>query len=300
MVPLKGARLRHATCRGRYEVYRLLPSPLVIRGVLSSTMPHMYGLRTLSLPPDDLSLLFQVQHFGVSPKQLKSVPIISHSPNTSLLKRSIRMVDVSQAEALGIQKHGSLQKMKELFEARWRERHCKIDMAFWKWEESDYLSRKPRFRSIPVCLVDDNYPASEWRLQGTTTFPYWDRQTAKLEPGAYCRACTYDYKNRHGPYSGPHMLSMKMSSEPYYRAFLEADLPKHFLHCDAAKANYNFLNQERSRHYYYRRTGSDFYVDVNRAARREPNEEQDVDGKEEGSKSMEEDDEQKTDEMIML
>jgi hypothetical protein len=41
-------------------------------------------------------------------------------------------------------------------------------------------------------------------------------------------------------------------------------------------------------------------VDVNRAARREPNEEQDVDGKEEGSKSMEEDDEQKTDEMIML
>ncbi|KAG2413964.1 hypothetical protein HFD88_003155 [Aspergillus terreus] len=93
---------------------------------------------------------------------------------------------------------------------------------------------------------------------------------------------------------------MEMSSEPYYRAFLEADLPKHFLHCDAAKANYNFQNQERSYYHYYRRTGFDFDVDVNRAARIEPNEEEDVDGKEEGTKSMEEDDEQKSDEMIML
>jgi hypothetical protein len=111
-------------------------------------------------------------------------------------------------------------------------------------------------------LKDD---ASCWRLLGTTSFPYWDRQKRTLEPGAYCRACNYHWEERRAnPLEYLEALGPRsLSKNAYYRAFLEADLPEHFLHCPAVKMNYNFSDRSRGIIWSFRRSGTDFIVDAN-------------------------------------
>lgn len=97
-------------------------------------------------------------------------------------------------------------------------------------------------------------------MQATVTFPYWDRRTQTLEPGTFCRACTYHWEEGKAndwrcmeTIFHPH----PPSREAYFRAFLEAELPQHFLHCAAVKANYNFREIQLTRKE-PRREGTDF------------------------------------------
>ncbi|KAL2869658.1 uncharacterized protein BJX67DRAFT_391713 [Aspergillus lucknowensis] len=201
-------------------------------------------------------------HFGLSRKQLKSIPIIYPLPSN---RKGKRMVDVWQAERLGIGIHGSLQKMKRLFLARVEEQRSKEEMRDRKWEKEGCIGRAPARRLITMNLVDGVTP-SNWRLKGTTSFPYWNRQTAKLEPGVYCRACTYDHEEMQT--SSPGYPSCSESRKPYYRAYLESDMPEHFLHCPAVKKNYNFKKRGYiSPLILFCRRGTDFYVDVSGAAK---------------------------------
>ncbi|PKX93057.1 uncharacterized protein P174DRAFT_461513 [Aspergillus novofumigatus IBT 16806] len=101
----------------------------------------------------------------------------------------------------------------------------------WKRQKQQGNStRRPRRQSIPT-----SYNTRQQR-RATVTFPYWDRHTQTLEPGTFCRACTYHWEDGNandwrfmqtiGDLHPP-------SREAYFRAFLEAELPQHFLHCAA-------------------------------------------------------------------
>lgn len=203
-------------------------------------------------------------HFGISRKDLKSIPIIYPLPGDW---NKQRRVDVAQARALGLRLHGSLKKMNEGFRTRLKKRREKEDLARSKWREDVWRGserREPRYRYIPMNLVDC-FQASVWRLMGTTSFPYWDRQKRALEPGIYCRACTYRYEEREGgAYRQCHRWrSQPESKKAYNRAFLQADLPKHFLHCPAVKANYDFGDRKGLIKWPFRRSGTDFIVNAN-------------------------------------
>lgn len=204
--------------------------------------------------------------FGISRKDLKSIPIIYPLPGKW---NKQRMVDVAQARALGLRLHGSLKKMNRSFQTRFKERREKEELAWSKWRE-DVISRgserrEPRYRHFPSELVD-TFQASVWRLLGTTSFPHWDRQKRALESGLYCRACTYHYEERNG---GAQQQCLRWKSQPeskkaYDRAFLQVDLPEHFLHCPAVKANYNFQDRKKGQIMWpFRRSGTDFVVDAN-------------------------------------
>lgn len=134
------------------------------------------------------------------------------------------------------------------------------DRRIEEWEQEKPWRnsvKRPRRRRIPSELEHDEH--GQWNLQATIAFPYWDRQTKKLEPGTFCRACTFHWEEakaddwrRMETIFHPH----PPSREAYYRAFLESDLPAHFQHCAAVKANYNFREAKAER----RREGTDFVV----------------------------------------
>ena len=101
-------------------------------------------------------------------------------------------------------------------------------------------------------------------MQATATFPYWNRQTQTLESGVYCRACTYhleegkaDEWRRKETIRHPY----PPSREAYHRAFLEADLPEHFIKCSAIKKDYDFCSRNLGDG--FRRDGTDFIVRPN-------------------------------------
>ncbi|PWY72266.1 hypothetical protein BO70DRAFT_413863 [Aspergillus heteromorphus CBS 117.55] len=155
------------------------------------------------------------------------------------------LVDLAQAKALGRRIHGNSRATKQVHKARVKLREIDYERPIWQFERTqsrDIQCKRPWRRLI------NNSPSTavavgSWRLEATAAFPYWDRKTQTLEPGAYCRACTYQWEQgnindwrRLGPVGG----SYPLSKEAAYRAFLEADLPEHFLHCPAVKANYSF------------------------------------------------------------
>lgn len=185
-------------------MYFVLSNPMALSGTVPSSLQDLFRLRSVSLPPNHHPVLLEVQyqvaptpdvmfHFGISRKDLKSIPIIYPLPGEWVQQR---MVDVAQARALGLRKHRSLEKMKQGFRARLQERREKEELAWSKWDEDvDRGSQRqaPRYRNIPTSLIK-GFDPSDWRLMGTTWFPYWDRHRRVLEPGVYCQACTYRYE----------------------------------------------------------------------------------------------------------
>ncbi|KAE8419049.1 hypothetical protein BDV36DRAFT_252327 [Aspergillus pseudocaelatus] len=88
-------------------------------------------------------------------------------------------------------------------------------------------------------------------MQATVAFPYWDYRTQTLEPGTYCRACTYHWEEGKAD-DWRRMETIwdlhPPSREAYYRAFSEADLPQHFLNCPAVRVHYDFRVKQAGVH----------------------------------------------------
>lgn len=205
-------------------------------------------------------------YFGLCQEDLNPLPVI-HSPPHYTIRQS--MVDVSQARELGLQLHdGSLEKMNEDFRVRLKRRREGLQRARAKQHETGFTV-SPRqlllYRNMPMELSDSS-DALRWRLMGTTSFPYWDIRKGVLEPGTYCRACTYRYEEKEG-YARVENQSRKPQTESkkaHDRAFFLADIPKHFLHCSAVKENYNFQDRGGpSVNWTFRRPGTDFIVTAN-------------------------------------
>jgi hypothetical protein len=74
-------------------------------------------------------------HFGLSRKDIKSLPIIHSIPDDDRRPRRTRVVDVGQAKALGLQISRSLKKMKRDFRARLKAHNEKNRLALFKWHE---------------------------------------------------------------------------------------------------------------------------------------------------------------------
>jgi hypothetical protein len=198
-------------------------------------------------------------HFGLTQKDVKSLPIIYN-----VLPPKHRLVDITEAKALGKQLHGSYKAMRQEYQTRRKELEENYQHRVQKWKrqkQQGNSARRPRRQSIPTAPGKDAETGS-WTMQATVTFPYWDRRTQTLEPGIFCRACTYHWEEAKAndwrcmetiwdPYPP--------SREAYFRAFLEAELPQHFLHCAAVKANYNFRDILLTRKE-PRREGTDFVV----------------------------------------
>ncbi|KAB8201925.1 hypothetical protein BDV34DRAFT_228884 [Aspergillus parasiticus] len=202
--------------------------------------------------------------FGLTPKDLRrsSLPIIHpidrHRPP---------LVDVTQAKALATELHGGEKEMERAYQTRLKERERDYQRRVQQWEkqrrQGTHTAGRPRRRLKPTSL-DENEDSEEqsWRVQAAATFPYWDARTQILEPGTYCKACTYHWEGgnandwrRMETIWHPH----PPSREAYYRAFLEADLPRHFLNCVAVKENYDFRVKHPS-DIFFRRHGTDFIV----------------------------------------
>ncbi|QRD91125.1 hypothetical protein F9C07_5178 [Aspergillus flavus] len=202
--------------------------------------------------------------FGLTPNDLRrsSLPII-HPIN----RHRPRLMDVTQAEALGTKLHGGGREMEQAYQFRLKERERDYHRRVQQWEkhrrQGTHTGGRPRRRLKPTSL-DENEDSEKpsWRIQATATFPYWDVRTQILEPGTYCKACTYHWEEgnandwrRMETIWHPH----PPSREAYYRAFLEADLPRHFLNCVAVKENYDF-RVKRPSDIFFRRHGTDFIV----------------------------------------
>ncbi|GIK06236.1 hypothetical protein Aspvir_001881 [Aspergillus viridinutans] len=197
-------------------------------------------------------------HFGLTQKDVKSLPI-----TYNILPPKRRLVDITQAKALGRQLHGSYKAMRQEYQRRRKELEENYQQRVQKWKrqkQQGKSARCPWRQPIPTTLGMNG--ETSWRMQATVTFPYWDRRTQTLEPGTFCRACTYHWEEgkakdwrRMETVFHPH----PPSREAYFRAFLEAELPQHFLHCAAVKANYNFREILLTRTG-PRREGTDFVV----------------------------------------
>ncbi|KAL4891154.1 hypothetical protein BDV59DRAFT_209282 [Aspergillus ambiguus] len=198
-------------------------------------------------------------HFGLTKKDIKKLPIIY---NISPPKR--RLTDVTQAKTLGKQLYGSYKAMRQKFQAHRKEIEENYQYRVQKWKKQNQQgisAQRPRRRSIPTILGKDGESGS-WRMEATVTFPYWNRCTQILEPGTFCRACTYhweegkanDWRCRESMWD-----LHPPSREAYFRAFLEAELPQHFLHCASVKANYDFRKIQLTR-VKPKREGTDFVV----------------------------------------
>ncbi|GFF65347.1 hypothetical protein IFM47457_01006 [Aspergillus lentulus] len=197
-------------------------------------------------------------HFGLTQKDVKSLPIID-----TIFTPKRRLADVTQAKALGKQLHGSYKAMRQQYQTSRKEfkENYRHRVQEWKRQKQQGPSaRRPR-QSIPTVLGDDGESGS-WRMQATVTFPYWDRRTQTLEPGTFCRACTYHWED--GNANDWRCMETIWDLHPpgreaYFRAFLAAELPQHFLHCAAVKANYNFRELSLTRKE-PEREGTDFVV----------------------------------------
>jgi hypothetical protein len=251
------AELCHPWCRTCTDFGPFLYLPTISRSCfLCNTVRPEFQLA----PVPDIQF-----RFGLSQKDAKSLPIIRSLPADK--PRRNRVADVAQAKALGLRIYGSLKKMKRDFRTRLEAHDEKDRLALVKWHaDSDrgHYRRVPQCRSVPRQMLKNDV-ASRWRLLATTSFPYWDRQKRTLEPGAYCRACTYHWEERQADFPEyPEALAPRsLSKNAYYRAFLEADLPEHFLHCPAVKRNYNFSDRNRGIIWPFMRSGTDFIVDAN-------------------------------------
>ncbi|PLB35313.1 uncharacterized protein BDW47DRAFT_133534 [Aspergillus candidus] len=211
-------------------------------------------------------------HLSITRYQIKSLPVIHNIPRKKIPGEGTRprqFVDVAQARELGLRKHGSSQRIKQLAMERVRA------------VDDDYRQRRDQFRRglrdrsvrrrriAPHPLRSDH--ALFWRHCGTTAFPYWDRETQTLEPGTYCRACTYHWEEKVAKKylykKWPKFPLASWTTQPlaklaYDRAFRVTDLPEHFLHCPAVTKNYDYSRRRGSIGWPWRRRGDDFLVDA--------------------------------------
>ncbi|PLN80640.1 hypothetical protein BDW42DRAFT_201191 [Aspergillus taichungensis] len=209
-------------------------------------------------------------HFGLSRNHIKSLPVIHNISTEEFPGEGIqryKFVDVAQAQNLGLRKHGNSERMKQLA----KDRSTAADDAY-RQRRSDLRQgrrTKPvrRWGIPPHPTHSDD--AKFWRHCGTTAFPYWDRETLTLEPGMYCRACTYHWEEKvaedHFFLKWPIFPAASWKKQPlvkmaYDRAFRVMDLPEHFLHCPQVKKRYDFAKRRGPIDRPWRRGGKDYLV----------------------------------------
>ncbi|RAL02619.1 uncharacterized protein BO80DRAFT_403197 [Aspergillus ibericus CBS 121593] len=182
--------------------------------------------------------------FGLSPADLKPVPILH-----SILQPQIRLARIKQAKDIGRRLYGTPKAMEAAYQARVQEHQEKYNRRIHQWEQTQLLGEetpRPRYRAVREKLGHER-DRTTLKMHATTPFPYWDRETRTLEPGTYCRACTYHWEEKiaddwRRPETMWHIHPP--GREACYRAFLEAELPEHFRECAAVKANYNLRRKK--------------------------------------------------------
>ncbi|KAE8159657.1 hypothetical protein BDV40DRAFT_290722 [Aspergillus tamarii] len=153
-------------------------------------------------------------------KDIKSLPVIYNIEPPRYC-----LADITQAKALGMQTYGSGKEVKRVYKGHLRRREENYQNRVQQWireQRRGIHAGHSRRRSAPTSLVVDE--VASWSMQVTVAFPYWDYRTQ------------YWSQRR-----GETIWNLRPPSrEAYYRAFLEADLPQHFLNCRALNANYDF------------------------------------------------------------
>ncbi|OJJ32797.1 hypothetical protein ASPWEDRAFT_593396 [Aspergillus wentii DTO 134E9] len=249
----------HPWCRKCGDFGPFIYLPTISRSCFQCSLSHR-EYRVAAVP----NLVF---HFGLSETHIKSLPIIYALRAGK--KRRRRFVDVTQAKDLGKRVHGGLENMRESFQERLKAYDKKYELELEKYQKrAGDRAGRPRLCQPSYLRRVSKYMSKYWRLKATTSFPYWNRQTSTLEPGAYCRACTYRWEEEEEEEEDGSVLdSQPQIKKDYDRAFLEADLPQHFLHCPAVKENYNFQKKKRWCDH-HKRAGTDFIVSANSSGRK--------------------------------
>ncbi|PYH89047.1 hypothetical protein BO71DRAFT_435165 [Aspergillus ellipticus CBS 707.79] len=191
-------------------------------------------------------------HFGLTPRDISRSAPPDH-PRTR-----------PAAPPTGRRVHGPPEAMQRAHEARIQQRYDDYTRRWEQYQQKLFeggKSHRPWRRIVHESLLN-NRAADVWRMEATVAFPYWDRQTRILEPGAYCRACTYHWEEWFADDWNPGTVSAFWNTHPpsreaAYRAFLEQDLPAHFRGCAAVKANDDFDTGEDGA---YGWDGPDFVV----------------------------------------
>jgi hypothetical protein len=124
---------------------------------------------------------------------------------------------------------------------------------------------------IPDLLLGDWSTATRPLVGGCGWQPHFHTgigQKRTSEPGAYCRACTYHLEEKKCndyvyPQEHQRLARQPLGKKAYDRAFLEADLPEHFLHCPAVRMNHDFSKRKGMIIWPWRRSGTDFVVCAN-------------------------------------
>ncbi|PLB51352.1 hypothetical protein P170DRAFT_436383 [Aspergillus steynii IBT 23096] len=203
-------------------------------------------------------------NLAISLKQLRTIPII-HSFD---LQPTRRFANITQAKALATEVHGSDKAIATARRAEVRKRWKAYERRVQKWERSTRNSCKPRGPMFSeLRKYDTDHNRVFFSMRATAIFPYWDRQTRKIEPGVYCRACTYEAEELmdYWRYDGSVWDDYPSARwKAYHRAFLEADIPEHFLNCPAVKKNHDF--RIRRALGINKRKGTDFIVKSKKAS----------------------------------
>ncbi|PLB50893.1 hypothetical protein P170DRAFT_425190 [Aspergillus steynii IBT 23096] len=192
-------------------------------------------------------------YYGLPRQQLLPLPMIH-----SLKPGKYCIADVVQAKASGMRLHGSEENMKRILEDTMKRRKVELDARLGRWGREGY-GQKPRPASTVGIYYIENGGNQDLRMQATVTFPYWDPKTQRLEPGVYCRACTY--RSEEVLMDTLYSYKDTPSQTAYHRAFLERDIPEHFRTCSAVKEEYEFQDLDPYRELNFKRDGVDFVVE---------------------------------------
>ncbi|OOF90579.1 hypothetical protein ASPCADRAFT_10490 [Aspergillus carbonarius ITEM 5010] len=190
---------------------------------------------------------------------MRSIPIVYN-----LTPPRVRLAPIAAARVLGKRLHGGKEEMKLAYQARVEEHERRYRRRMQQWENNSREGKhgpRPRYRPVRERLGIENDDTC-LSMNATVPFAYWDRKTRTLEPGTYCRACTYHWEEGFATdWNDPETMwdQHPSSRETCYRAFLEDDLPEPFHHCAAVKANYDF-NRSFVGPEDYRREQIDFIV----------------------------------------
>ncbi|KAL3472558.1 hypothetical protein BJX99DRAFT_262236 [Aspergillus californicus] len=177
----------------------------------------------------------------------------------------ISVAGVGQALKLARSIHGrDFKAVQRARKSRRESARKAYELAMDEWYSIKYNTfptpRRPR-RPRQLVPLKRGEKADNWRFRATIAFPYFDRKARTVEPGVYCRACTYHWEEFATDWwRGPLVLHPHPPNrEARFRAFLERDIPAHFVVCENVRRGYDF--SKRTLEPYSRDgDGGDFFV----------------------------------------
>ncbi|KAL5335000.1 hypothetical protein BJX70DRAFT_402056 [Aspergillus crustosus] len=264
------AEFCHPWCRtcGEGEFGALLYLPTLSRSCFKCNLvrgEYQPGLVS------DICFAYALSKRDISNKS-RPLPII-HRMSYNPPIRPIRIADVEMALELARSIHGSnFEAVQRARKSREKSAYKAYERAMDEWKSIKYDTvptprrpRRPRQR-VPLRTCDKPDRRSgdlvrSWRSCATIAFPCFDRKTRTVEPGVYCRACTYHWEEMATDWwVGPLVFDPHPPNrEARFRAFRERDIPAHFVVCENVRREYD-LSERTLEDWNRDGDGEDFFV----------------------------------------